>query len=155
MKLIQLVSLQNWFAQMFPTRRNNWETSSQPVVRFAFGTRLPDFSWYNVPKRVKIYQQTTKYTHWPQNIPSVYKIYQMPMTFTTILLSKAFQNLFLKSFFCVWKNAILGNPNRMTNTWLQETPLCDSSTFKDNTNMVLYPPARGSHCCKAERVLRK
>jgi hypothetical protein len=28
---------------------------------------LPDFSWYNIPKRVKIYQITTKYTKWLQN----------------------------------------------------------------------------------------
>jgi hypothetical protein len=25
---------------------------------------LPDFSWYSKPKRVKIYQTTTKYTKW-------------------------------------------------------------------------------------------
>jgi hypothetical protein len=38
---------------------------------------LPDFSWFNIPKREKIYQITakntqmgTKYTKWPQNIPN-------------------------------------------------------------------------------------
>jgi hypothetical protein len=31
-------------------------------------TGLPDFSWYNLPKRVKIYQITIKCTKRPQNI---------------------------------------------------------------------------------------
>jgi hypothetical protein len=26
---------------------------------------LPDFSWYKIPKRGKIYQMTTKYIKWP------------------------------------------------------------------------------------------
>jgi hypothetical protein len=26
---------------------------------------LPDFSWYSIPKRGKIYQMTTNYTKWP------------------------------------------------------------------------------------------
>jgi hypothetical protein len=26
---------------------------------------LPDFSWYKIPKRGKIYQMTTKYSKWP------------------------------------------------------------------------------------------
>jgi hypothetical protein len=29
---------------------------------------LPDFSWYKIPKRGKIYQMTTKCTKWPLNI---------------------------------------------------------------------------------------
>jgi hypothetical protein len=30
------------------------------------GPGLPDFSWYNIPKREKYtYQMTTKYTNWP------------------------------------------------------------------------------------------
>jgi hypothetical protein len=45
---------------------------------------LPDFSWYNIPKRGKIYQSTTKYTKWTQNmytkwtehLPNGHKIYQ-------------------------------------------------------------------------------
>jgi hypothetical protein len=31
---------------------------------------LPDFSWYNIPKRGKIYQITIKYTKWPYNRPN-------------------------------------------------------------------------------------
>jgi hypothetical protein len=33
-------------------------------------TGLPDFSWYNTPKREKIYQITIKYTNRPENIPT-------------------------------------------------------------------------------------
>jgi hypothetical protein len=44
---------------------------------------LPDFSWYNVPKRGKIYQITIKYTKWPQNVPNGRKIHQMVQNITT------------------------------------------------------------------------
>jgi hypothetical protein len=37
--------------------RSQWSDLSGPFL-----TGLPDFSWYNVPKREKIYQTTTKYT---------------------------------------------------------------------------------------------
>jgi protoporphyrinogen oxidase len=37
---------------------------------------LPDCSWYNIPKREKIYQIATKYTKWPQNRPNGRKTYQ-------------------------------------------------------------------------------
>jgi hypothetical protein len=43
---------------------------------------LPDSSWYKIPKRWKIYQMTTKYTKWPQNIPNDHKIYQMITKYT-------------------------------------------------------------------------
>jgi hypothetical protein len=33
---------------------------------------LPDFSWYNIPKR-------EKYTKLPQNVPNVHEIYQMAL----------------------------------------------------------------------------
>jgi hypothetical protein len=46
---------------------------------YAFGAGLPDFSWYNIPKRDKIYQMTLKYTKGPQNIPNDHKIHQMTM----------------------------------------------------------------------------
>jgi hypothetical protein len=32
------------------------------------GAGLPDFSWYNIPERGKIYQISIKYTHRRQNI---------------------------------------------------------------------------------------
>jgi hypothetical protein len=37
-------------------------------------TGLPEFSCCNIPKRVKIYQMTTKYTYWHYNISNGYKI---------------------------------------------------------------------------------
>jgi hypothetical protein len=30
-----------------------------------FGPGLPDFTWYNLPKREQKYQINTKYTKWP------------------------------------------------------------------------------------------
>jgi hypothetical protein len=41
------------------------------------GAGLPDFSWYNIPKRGKTYQITIKYSKWPQNILTGSKIEQM------------------------------------------------------------------------------
>jgi hypothetical protein len=38
-----------------------------------YGLRLPDFSWYNIPKLEKIYQIAIKYTKCPQNIPTTAK----------------------------------------------------------------------------------
>jgi hypothetical protein len=37
---------------------------------------LPDFSWYKIPKRGKIYQMAIKYFQWPQNRPNSHKICQ-------------------------------------------------------------------------------
>jgi hypothetical protein len=54
---------------------------------------LPDFSRSKVPKRGKIYQITTKYTKWPQNIPNGLKIDQMVIKYTEILNSNTLQNL--------------------------------------------------------------
>jgi hypothetical protein len=47
-----------------------------PTLTFLFQVRpgLPDFTWYNLPKRKKIYQITVKYTKWPQNILNSRKI---------------------------------------------------------------------------------
>jgi hypothetical protein len=45
---------------------------------------LPDFSWYNKPKREKIYQITMK---WPQNIPNSRKIDQMAICIIHITTS--------------------------------------------------------------------
>jgi hypothetical protein len=69
-------------------------------VLLMFISGLPDCSWFNIPKRLKIY------TKWPQNIPhdhKIYhmttkyskflKIYQMVVKYTHIFLSKALQNI--------------------------------------------------------------
>jgi hypothetical protein len=42
---------------------------------------LPDFSWYNIPKRGEIYQMTSKYTRLPK-IPNEHK---MDMKYTIFL----------------------------------------------------------------------
>jgi protoporphyrinogen oxidase len=46
---------------------------------------LPDFYWYNIPKREKMYQITIKYTKWSQNIPKGRKIDLMAIKYTNIL----------------------------------------------------------------------
>jgi hypothetical protein len=43
---------------------------------------MPDFSWYNLPKRGKMYQMTTKDTKWPQNIYNGHKMDQMVIKYT-------------------------------------------------------------------------
>jgi hypothetical protein len=48
------------------------------------GPVLPDFSWYNLPKRRKIYQITTKYIKWLHNIPTGCQIYQRAIKYTSI-----------------------------------------------------------------------
>jgi hypothetical protein len=50
---------------------------------------LPDFSWYNIPKRGKIYQMTTK---WPYIIPFGRKIDKNGHKNTNIFHCKTFQN---------------------------------------------------------------
>jgi hypothetical protein len=47
----------------------------QPVVKLTptnvvllLVSGLPDFSWYKIPKRGKIYQLTTNHTKYPKNI---------------------------------------------------------------------------------------
>jgi hypothetical protein len=49
---------------------------------------LPDFSWYNIPKRGKIkwpqnIPNGQKYTKWLQNKPNCHKIYQIATKYTT------------------------------------------------------------------------
>jgi hypothetical protein len=39
--------------------------------------RVARFSWYNIPKRGKIYQCAIQYTSWPQNIPNGSEIDQV------------------------------------------------------------------------------
>jgi hypothetical protein len=48
-----------------------------PLKKGVTSAGLPDFSWYNIPKR-------EKYTKWLQNIPNGYKIYQMAIKYTNI-----------------------------------------------------------------------
>jgi hypothetical protein len=43
------------------------------------GPGLSDFSWYNIPKRGKIYQISIKYTKWPYNRPNGHKIEHLPL----------------------------------------------------------------------------
>jgi hypothetical protein len=47
---------------------------------------LSDFSWYNIPKREKIYQKTIKFTKWRQNVPNGQK-------YTNIFHCKTLKNL--------------------------------------------------------------
>jgi hypothetical protein len=54
---------------------------------------LPDFSWYNVPKRGKIYQIIIKYSEWLQNIQNCRKIDQMAIKYTNIFHCKTLQSL--------------------------------------------------------------
>jgi hypothetical protein len=55
--------------------------------------RLPDFSWYKIPKRGKKYQMTTKYTKWPHNISNSSKIDQVVIEYPKIFRCKTLQNL--------------------------------------------------------------
>jgi hypothetical protein len=54
---------------------------------------LPDFSWYKIPERGKIYQMTTKYTKWPLNISNGRKIDQMVIKYAKIFHHRTHQNL--------------------------------------------------------------
>jgi hypothetical protein len=66
---------------------------------------LPDFSWYNIPNRGKIYQITLKYLKWPQHIPNGRKIDHTTIKYTNIFHRKTLQNL-PKLGFLVRKYAI-------------------------------------------------
>jgi hypothetical protein len=43
----------------------HYEMSSRATQAITHNPGLPDFSWYNIPKRGEKYQMTTKYTKWP------------------------------------------------------------------------------------------
>jgi hypothetical protein len=60
---------------------------------FETGSGLPDFSWYMIPKKEKMYQMNRKYTKWSQNIPKVHQILQMDIKYINIFQSMALQNL--------------------------------------------------------------
>jgi hypothetical protein len=58
-----------------------WHFVSNETVSVKAG--LPDFSWYNLPKREKIFQKVyTKYTKWPQNLANGHTIYQTAVKYT-------------------------------------------------------------------------
>jgi hypothetical protein len=61
-------------------------------------TRLPDFSWHNIPKRGKRYQIATK-------LPNGRNIFKIAKENTNLFHSKALQNL-SKLRFLVWKRTI-------------------------------------------------
>jgi hypothetical protein len=75
------------------------------LLFIATGAGLPDFSWYNIPKRGKIYQITIKYTKWPQNIPNCRKVDPMAIKYSNIFHCKTLQNL-PKMVILVWKQII-------------------------------------------------
>jgi hypothetical protein len=52
------------------------------LIHLLLHVGLPDFSWYNIPTRRKIYQITTKYSKWPQTMPNNNKIFQMATNYT-------------------------------------------------------------------------
>jgi hypothetical protein len=57
------------------------------------GPGLPDLSSYNIPKRGKIYQMTTKCNKMPLNLPICIKTYQIAIKYTNIFHYKTLQNL--------------------------------------------------------------
>jgi hypothetical protein len=65
-------------SEQSPRLQENYEcTIVEKIVSHPHYIVLPDFCWYNIPKRVKIYQRTLKHTKWLQNIPNSHKIDQM------------------------------------------------------------------------------
>jgi hypothetical protein len=54
---------------------------------------LPDFSWYNIPKREKMYQTATKYTKWPQNIQNDIIMFVTAIKYSNICHSMALKNV--------------------------------------------------------------
>jgi hypothetical protein len=100
---------------------------------------LPDFSWYNIPKRENIHK-------WPQTMPKGHEIYEMPIKFNNIFHCKTlpsgspahiFSNYFtLKTFGSTFPN---WSPHERRQ-W-------------DATNMTFYfmpvalaPPLRRNQC---------
>jgi hypothetical protein len=69
---------------------------------------LPDFSWYNKPKRGNIYQIIIKYTKCQQNVPNGRKIDQMAIIYTKIFHCNSLQNLAKVGFW--FENMPSGNP---------------------------------------------
>jgi hypothetical protein len=84
---------------------------------------LPDFSWYNMPKRWKLLLITIKYTKWQQNIPNDLTLDQTAIQYTNIFQCRTLQNLPKLGFsviFCrqikaiideIWDLKIASGPN--------------------------------------------
>jgi hypothetical protein len=74
-------------------------------------TGLPDFSWYNIPKRGKIYQITIKIPN-GKKLPYCRKIDQMAIKCTSNFHCKTLQNLpklvFLVCKQTIWQPWIVG-----------------------------------------------
>jgi hypothetical protein len=51
------------------------------IVLTILSVGLPDFSWKNIPKRVKIIPNYHKNIKWPQNIPDGCKIFQITIKY--------------------------------------------------------------------------
>jgi hypothetical protein len=84
------------------------QTKVSALENYYMGLWLPDFSFYNTPKRDKIYQMAIKYTNWLLNIPIGCKMYQMAVKDANIFHSKVLQYM-LKLKFLV-ENIPSGNP---------------------------------------------
>jgi hypothetical protein len=76
---------------------------------------LPDFPWYNLPKR-------EKYTKWPQNIPNSHKIYQMAKNIPNSEKYGRYHNIvhyktieILPKFGSLVRKMPSGNPGRLAN----------------------------------------
>jgi protoporphyrinogen oxidase len=54
-----------------------WKLEGDMIAGPVQTAGLPDFSWYNIPKREKIYQITIRYSKMDKNIPEGHKIYQI------------------------------------------------------------------------------
>jgi hypothetical protein len=79
---------------------------SNSVTVDNFGPGLPEFTWYNIPKRETICQITIKCTQWQQNLPWYsHKMHQIDIYYNHICHFKTLQNL-PKSIFLVLKYAI-------------------------------------------------
>jgi hypothetical protein len=73
--------------------------------RHSLPAGLPDFSWYKIPKRGKIYQITTNRTKCQWNITKDRKMDQVSIKYTNIFHCKTLKN-FPKFGFLVWKQTI-------------------------------------------------
>jgi hypothetical protein len=76
--------------------------------KFCLLSRLPDYSWYNIPKREKLYQMTAKNAKWPQNIPKGSKTFRMTIKHTSILKPRPSKKYPKWNFW--YQNVPSGNP---------------------------------------------
>jgi hypothetical protein len=89
---------------------------------------LPDFSWYNIPKRENIpinhnmYQMATKYTKWPQNIPNGHKIYQNATKYTKWPQNIPNGHNILPNGNLIHQRLPLQVPPKFTQIWFENMP---------------------------------